>query len=911
MSDPLLVSKVKLPILRHHIVARKEVLRRLREGFQEGHLLSLVCAPAGYGKTTAVRMWIEELDNPVAWVTLQESDSEIRRFLACIVTAMQCLGNHPCDGICEVVESAREIDVQRTVALLADDVRNLVRPLVLVLEDYHLIGNDRVDRFIESILSNEVANLHLVITTREDPDLPVARMRVRNQLTEIRAKDLSFSLDEAGEFFSTVMGVKLSAGEIETLNNRTEGWIAGLQLAALSLKQSRDPATFVEAFRGTHRHVLDYLIDEVLKSQAEEIREFLRRTSILDQMSPSLCEAVTGQRAAGRYLHYLENNNLFLVSLDDERCWYRYHALFGELLKNQLMQVEPELVDDLHERAAGWYEKNGFVQTAIEHAFQMSNYSMACRLIEDHAIPLLYQGEVSKVAGWVDRLPKSLIQSSSMLCVSRAWALVLMLRRPRTEEVMQALRAAQDAQDLPEADKALGNSVAGQIASIQAYILRSPTLAGENPAKLIETSERAQQLLPEKERGIRSVNALNIGYGYLALADLPAAETGFKQALDDGLAGGNLYAAVYGPINLIMIALARGQLTEALQLCETNIGRFNRLLAGKSFPPIGALHILKGSILLEEGHLEEADECLSLGLNLVRWTGEFVTHAKGYAALARLLSARGDRTGVVESVASLEESLPEHAFYAQALRHRLSFRNHGADKNSLEEAQSWVTKAAADLTAQPEIVGIDHVSEIRFQACLSTVHIVARLTTLHPNGFPLEDVHRWLATVERFALSHELFGWLSETKIAGALLCHVERKHERAQSMIQDAIRISASRGYYRIFLDEADLMRPLLESVLPCLQDIELASFGKSLVEAMSARHTSVEKGQPDRHMLRGRELEVLRLLAAGKSYKEIGEQLYLSLNTVQFHVKNIYSKLSINSRSQAVDKAREMNLI
>ncbi|CAG0982204.1 partial serine/threonine-protein kinase PknK, partial [Anaerolineae bacterium] len=520
MSDSLLVTKVSLPIMRRMFVPRKRVLRQLSEGIQDGHLLTLVSAPAGYGKTTIIRMWVEEAGYPVAWVTLEKSDNDLKQFLTYFLIALGQAEDDLGHAALEVVENTQEIDLQRILGLLVNDLYALDQPIILVLEEYQLIENEKIDQVLESLLNQAVANLHLVITTREDPNLPLSRLRIRNQITEIRAMDLSFSLEEAGEFFSNVMRVTLSQEQIEILKNRTEGWVAGLQLAALSLKESDDRSKYVEAFRGTHRHVLDYLIEEVLKSQPEEIRRFLRRTSILDQLSPSLCEAVTGQKTSRDYLRYLENNNLFLVSLDEERTWYRYHTLFAELLRNQLLQTEPEHVDVLHERAADWYEKNGFIQNAIEHAFQISNGSTASKLIEQHAMPMLYQGEVSTVAGWFDRLPESLMQDSPMMGISKAWSLVLMQRQPRRmEEIQQALQATDDALNRINADQALRNLIAGHIASIEAFLMQAPTFAGEKPGKLIETSQRAQRLLPEDEKGIRSVNALNIGYGYAALAD--------------------------------------------------------------------------------------------------------------------------------------------------------------------------------------------------------------------------------------------------------------------------------------------------------------------------------------------------------------------------------------------------------
>lgn len=912
MSDPVLATKVSLPLLRHILVPRAKVLKRLNEGVQDGHLLTLVSAPAGYGKTTTVRMWVEEAGHPVAWVSLENSDNDLRQFLKYLLAALQLSGDDLGQAALEVVENSPELGLQHILGLLINDLHDMDQLIILVLEDYHLIENEKIDQSVELILNQAIANLHLVITTREDPNLPLTRLRVRNQLTEIRAADLSFSLEEAGEFFSNVMGVKLSDKETEILKNRTEGWAAGLQLAALSLKEGRDTAKFVEAFGGTHRHVLDYLIEETLNNQSEELRVFLQRTSILDQLSASLCKAVTGQEESRKYLQHLENNNLFLVSLDGERTWYRYHALFGELLKNQLIQVEPEHVDDLHARAADWYEKNGFIQKAVEHAFQISDGRKVSKLIEEHALPMIYQGEISTVREWFDRLPESLTQPSPMLYICKAWSLVLMQRHgARMEDVEQALHAADNAMNYANADEALRNLVAGHNASIQAFTKGSSGSTPEKPEKLIEISIKAQQLLPEGEKAIRSVNSMIIGNGYLALADISAAETAFKQTFEDGVAGENFYAAIYGPINLILIAMTKGQMKDALQLCETTIARFNQLLAGQRFPPIGALHILKGCILLEENHLVEAEQELMQGLSLIRWTGEFRTHMKGYTALARLRSIQGDRTGMSENLKSLEETRLEAVIYAQALHHRFLERDRDADKTSLEDARLWMKQMGINFDSLPDITGVDPLNEIHLRTSLSAAHILTRLVERNLPSYSLLEVHNYLARQEEFTEAHGLFGWLVEIWLVRALMYHVEGKVEEARSMIESALEASASRGYFRIFLDEGDLLLPLLASASPHLKDKSLSAFVKDLLEAMPGESPKDKVNLAGEDRLSDRELEVLRLLAAGESYKEIGQKLYLSLNTVQFHVKSIYRKLSVNKRAQAIEKAREMDLV
>ncbi|RIK32232.1 MAG: hypothetical protein DCC56_00040 [Anaerolineae bacterium] len=911
MPDLLLATKIRLPLLRHNFVLRKKALRQLNEGLQEGRLLTLVSAPAGYGKTTTLRMWVEEAGCPVAWVILEKSDNDLKQFLVYVLTALGQAVEDLGQAALEAVENAQEIDLQSVLGLLINDLHGLDEPIILVLEEYNLIENETIDGFVEAILNQAVANLHLVIATREDPNLPLTRLRVRNQLTEIRAADLSLSLEEACEFFTDVMGVNLTKQEMEILRDRTEGWAAGLQLAALSLKESGDRAKFVEAFHGTHRHVLDYLIEEVLNSQSEETRAFLRRTSILDKLSPALCEAVTEQKDSAKILHHLETNNLFLVSLDEERTWYRYHALFAELLQNQLLQVEPTLVDVLHERAADWFEANGFIQKAVEQAFQISHDDIAARLIERHTLPLLYQGEVAAVLGWFDRLSEPLTQFSPMMCINKAWALALMERQARAEEVQQALQAADEALDRTNADTSLRNLVAGQAASIQAFLIQTSALASGQPEKLIEMSQKAQRLLPEDEKAIRGVNALNIGYAYMALADLPSAERFANLAFEDGMAGGNLYAALYGPITLITIAKISGRLKDALQLCETNIEQFNRVLAGQNFPPIGALYILKGEILLEENHLAEAETALTQGLSLVRWAGEFEAHLKGYSSLARLRSVQGDEAGLIESLKFLEETRPECVPYAQALCHRLSLSNRSASQANLEEARHWANQATLKFDDLPDITGVDPVSEINFRTYVSAAHVHARLAAHDPQAYPLADIHAYFARQEKFAETNGLFGWLIEMWILRALMYQAEGKADDARRMIQSALEAAAPRGYFRIFLDEGWLLRPLLESTGRLLKNADLAAYVKRLLDAMPDESAKAQAAPRGVDHLSEREIEVLRLLACGQSYKEVGESLFLSLNTVQFHVKSIYRKLSVNKRMQAIEKAQEMKLI
>jgi LuxR family maltose regulon positive regulatory protein len=498
-----------------------------------------------------------------------------------------------------------------------------------------------------------------------------------------------------------------------------------------------------------------------------------------------------------------------------------------------------------------------------------------------------------------------------MLCICKAWALVLLRRGARREEVEQALLAADQALDRVNAGKALRNLVAGHAASIQAFLLRTPALMGKNPDMLISLSQEAQRLLPEEEKAIRSTAALNLAYGYLAKADLEAASLAFKQALEDGLLGGNYFAAIYGPINLVLGARLLGHLKEGLQLCETSIERFNQILAGQYFPPIGALYILKGTLLLEYGRLQEAELALMEGIDLVRWTGESMAPKLGYTALARLRLIQGDRSAMLEAVRTLEETWPEGSLYAQALRQRLSIRQRPDDPDVQKDASTWLAQAGIEFDELALIESVDPINTSRFDVNLNTAHVLAHLARAKPGVYPLESVHTYLERQQDFAASRGFVSWVVEIAIARTLLYQAAGKKGEALESLKLALSAAARTDLFRIFVDECDTLQDLLEELKPRLNDGVLIGYSNRLLDEMGCGSSKAETAEVQEALLTGRELEVLHNLANGLSYEEIGRLLYLSLNTVQFHVKSIYRKLLVNKRVQAIEKAREMKLL
>jgi LuxR family maltose regulon positive regulatory protein len=911
LPTELLASKLYVPPLRSNLVSRPRLMQRISDGLLSKRKLTLISAPAGFGKTTLVIAWLKQIHHPAAWLSLEEADNDLSRFLAYLTAAFQQVDEEIGSGLRSALQSSRLPAIENALTALLNEIALEKDSLILVLDDYHLLSEATILEAMEFILRHQPAQLHLVLTTREDPSLPLARLRAQDQITEIRAWDLRFTQAETDAFLREVMGLELSRQDVVALEDRTEGWVVGLQLAGLSMQRQADLKTFIADFSGSNRHILDYLTDEVLQRQPEGIRNFLLQTSILDRLSGPLCDVLTSRMDGDKQLAHLEAANLFVIPLDEERRWYRYHHLFAELLHNQLTRSQPELIPELHQRASLWYEGEGDIHAAVEHALQASDLPRAAYLIEQHTLPMLYKGEVAKVVGWFDRLPEEALQPAPMLCISKAWALVLMHRGARWGEVEQALLAAEQALDRVGAGEALRDLVAGHTASIQAYLLQKPALVGKEPERLIALSQEAQRLLPVEDKAIRSVNAMNIGHGYQALVDLESASLAFKQTLEDGLAGGNYYAAIYGPINLVLNTLLVGHLKEALQLCEVNIERFNQILAGRYFPPIGALYTLRGTILLETNHLAEAERALVEGLDLIRWTGESTAHRIGYPALARLRAIQGDWPAVMGAVKTLEDTWPEGALYIQALRYRLLIRNRPADPEVQKDAYTWLNQSGIEFDDLAVIDSVDYLSTTYLECYLNAAHVLAHLSRGKLGAYLLEGVHAYLKCQQDFAVSHGFATWVAEIAIARTLLYQVSGKKHEALETLEEALSAAAPTGLFRIFVDEGESLRGLLVELKPRLTDEALIAFASRLSEAWSSVPGKPERGEgyPDR--LSERELEVLRYLAQGLTYEEIGQQLFLSLNTIQFHVKNIYSKLLVNKRGQAIEKAREMKLI
>src|SRR6266567_1736625 len=669
--DPLhslLATKLHVPRLHAPFIRRSRLHKILQEGMERA--LTLVSAPAGFGKTTLVAHWLAESGTPVAWLSLELEDNDPVRFFSYLIAALQRLDPHVGTAVLPLLQAPRPAPLERVMALVINDlIAGAARDFALVLDDYHVIAAEAIHRALIFLLGHLPSHVHLIIATRADPPLLLAGLRARGQLIELRAADLRFVTDEVSAFLREVMELDLEAWAIAALERRTEGWVVGLQLAALSLQGGADVSGFLAAFTGSHRFVLDYLSEEVLSRQPAAVQTFLLHTSILERLSGELCDAVTGQEGSQAMLEALDRANLFVVPLDEERGWYRYHHLFAEVLKSRLQQEEVSLVAELHRRASAWYEQHEMLAEAIQHALAAPDLERATHLIEHHGISFALRGEVHTMLGWLNALPDAVVRRHTRLCLYSAVMLLFTNQveaaETRLHEIEQGLQVT-----VPNDQDRV---IRGQIALIRANLLRS----GGDLARALVLARQALELLPETEDRFRLPALVGVASSYLVSGDVTlAAEqvamatVAFVRASDD------LFALLQSITCLARLQGLQGQLRRA----ASTYGEAVRVLPGQgglqSLLGSPAYYFGLGDLLREWNELDAAERHLVDGMDLVQGTlpvfADEVT--LGYIALARLQQARGEYSRALATLdafmdlASLRHFVPQMLARGKAVR---------------------------------------------------------------------------------------------------------------------------------------------------------------------------------------------------------------------------------------------------
>jgi ATP/maltotriose-dependent transcriptional regulator MalT len=902
-SDTLVFTKLRPSQARPKLVARPHLTEKLER--EPARKLTLISAPAGFGKTTLLVEWLRERaadEGSVAWLSLDEGDNDPTRFLSYLVAALQAIEEGLGEGVLSALRSPEPARIEAITAALINELAALPQELTLILDDYHLIDSEPVHGVISFLLEHLPQGVHLIISSRVDPPLPLARLRVRDQMVEIDAAELSFTSEEAVSFLNGVMGLSLSDEDVGALEKRTEGWIVGLQLAALSMRDRQDVSAFVKAFSGNHRDVLDYLAEEVLERQPGHVREFLLQTSILDHLSGGLCDALIGRSDGQAILERLERENLFVIALDEERRWYRYHHLFADFLRSRLEREGPGRIIELHCRTAEWYEQNGWISDAVGHALAAEDHERAADLVERVIGETWFRGEVMTLLGWLEVLPERAKRRRPRLLLEHATALMWVGRLEGVESLVREAELIVDAaaegsgEGTPSSAENLHRRyLLGFAAATRAW---HANLLGD-PQSGVRFARRALTLLPDDPRP-RSFAAFSLAAAYSFAGNFEAASAAFAETAELGLAAGHDYLTLEAMGYHAELQIARGRLREADDILRRALG-FAAERGDVSFAATGEMYVAMGELLYEWDDLDSAEDRLTEGVQLAERTGRIGSLKDGYVFLSRLKQAQGDSDGALETAREAE---------------RLA-RSAGVGQFTVEAA-AWKSRLylaqgelAAAVTAWEQVsVGDDAPAFVR------EIAQIARARLLAARG-EHDEALRLLADLREAAQAAGRTGREIEILKLEALALQTKGKKERGVRTLAQALALAEPEGYVRTFVDEGQEMAALLSEVLETQQRGHLAPdvpayYLRKLSAALerdASRTATSRAGLPE--PLSERELEVLALVAAGKTNQEIAGDLFVALSTVKTHVNNIYGKLETRNRTQALARAKELGLL
>jgi LuxR family transcriptional regulator, maltose regulon positive regulatory protein len=946
MTYPILSTKLYAPSIRHHLVERSRLIERLENGIQQGCRMTLVSAPAGFGKTTLVSEWLrKDPDSPVAWISLDETDNELTRFLLYLVTALQRIDPAFGAAIQPAILSSNRPPLHELVTLLINDIARSEKKLILVLDDYHQVSSPEVHQVMQLLLERQPENLHIFILTREDPPFPLPRMRVRGQISDVRERDLRFSSTEAETFFSTCMGLELPADTIAVLEARTEGWVAGLQLAALAIQEYPDEQhiqRFLETFAGTDRHVVDYLVEEVFTRQPTEVQDFLLRASILERFCAPLCAALcdpqdapqdSGNQVASSavFLQKIERANLFLIPLDNQRVWYRFHHLFAELLRHLLFTRQRSQVAELHRQASLWFETNSFLQEAFSHALQTQDWDFAAGFVERHAMDLITLSQVSILHDWCKAFPETVIQSRAGLCIFLAWSLMLTFRADLRETITTRLHQAEQAlenHNLPTQARLgpggltepLKDWVVGHSCAIRSQLLLAAIHDPIDPQALIDLSLKSLDLLPEAEKPIRATSSINLAHAYLMLSDVPKAEKAFSNALQLAWDSGNFFTAVTVFFYQARIAYLQGRLHRADEICQEGLAQLLPKFEhpDQDFPAIRSLYVMQGLVQLEWNHLDSAEQLLSRGANRTGWAPwvELI----GYTALVRLWEIRQDTAKVMDILERMKKIGLQHTLCAEALWMQYQAWHFPEDQAIQTATRTWSDAHFQDPGPNQVVMGIGP-----YQVDAEYIIYRAWLYVQIALGRPQAALD-YLAPVLKSAQEHELAHRIIELSMIEALALAASGNLEPALERLRAVFSLAEPEGYFRMFDRAACLDELLVKAAQTGNQKafIErlLTAFGR-FPDRMthrdgdkpgawtSSKASPLLANQVLSEPLSEREVEVLGLIAEGYANNDIARQLFIALSTVKRHINNIYGKLGVKNRTQAVQTARKIGLL
>lgn len=944
MALPILQTKLFIPRPRSTLVPRTALLARLRT--DDIPPLTLISAPVGFGKTTLVCEWLHELRitnyelresargeptsvhlnaksaNPaVAWLSLDDEDNDLARFLAYLIAALQSCQARLGMAALDLLTAPQAPQTTAILTLLLNELSRLETPILLVLDDYHVITSAPIHAALTFLLDHLPPTLRLIIATRTDPPLPLARWRVRRQLAEMRVADLRFSAAETAAFLQQSMGLQLSEQTIATLMQRTEGWVAALQLVALSMRGRADLPNFILAFSGSNRYIVDYLAEEVWQRLPNATQNFLMQSALLERFCADLCGAVTGQPDAQSRLADLEQANLFLIALDDERKWYRYHHLFRDLLLQRLRtQADVATIQEMHQRAAHWYRMQGLIDEAIRHYLAAAAVDQAAELIEEIGFERIGQGHLFRLRSWLDLLPLETVRAYPRLTLWRAWTLNLTGQPAALAQWLQETELS--VQGMPAA---LAQDLQAQLTTLRAYQLRRQ---GKLDLAITQLKQVLNQCAPENYL-TRSTATLNLGFNYWLTGQLTLADQALQMAQSDANVIQAIHIVLMAKSIQANVAVAQGRLRQAVQLCEATIQAGLAHTGGQPFASAGYAYAVLGNIWYEQNQWEKAETALQQALELGELVLDGTIVRRAIFGLAPLNQLRGDKVAsqaLWQRAFAADDTVEEPHVLLQQVRTWLIQTSLLHDQAALTQAGQWAATYNHPETNQPSCPAV--CAQILF-AWIDLLQgqptrTITRLSPLLESTAAAGQTQYQLDILALQALAHAAVGDLTT-----------------AYTQLYQLLTRAAPEGYIRLFVDRGEPMRRLIHDArsqngrlapvtidAPALVgylDQLLTAFDRSPMRSTDEPATSVQKATSQApesenprakiltlvEPLSDREREILRLVAAGLSNSEIADKLIVTVGTVKKHLNNIYGKLGVGTRTQAIARGRELALL
>ncbi len=922
MTRPILPTKLFIPQSPGEAVTRQRLFDRLDAGLKG--VLTLVSAPAGYGKSTLLADWAKQTKIPVAWLSLDSNDHDPQRFWSHFIAALEThsfLKGVKIRELLSAEPSLLPLEIDEFLDELIKEIVDIPENFVLILDDFHEISGSNISDevlYLCENLSASLTNFHLILSTRSDPPWPLARLRVSNQVIELRAKDLRFTAEETAQLFNKVMALGLTPNEISMLKERAEGWAAGLQMAAISLRGRKDKQKFITSFSGSHRFVMDYLLEEVLDRQPENLQDFLLKTSILERLNGDLCDFIMSESKTSNQqikeisqsvLTNLEKNNLFLVALDDRRYWFRYHHLFSDLLQNRLNAKNPEIIPELHRRASIWFSKRGYLEECVEHALNTNDLESAAQQIEANVLDLIQHGNVIVVRKWIRSLPNEIIRPSPILCLAQAWAYTNYATIEIAEELLAQAEATilDDSSQQDGLDQEMLRVLSSQISILRVVIAR---VRGDPPQQQRELAlDALDQLGPSDNIEAQANLTYRIGLCYLDLGNLEQANQILLKAVKLGHSSENHYVVHAANYVRMVIAKLKGNLFEIAAICQSNLNKVSKNDQQKNLAGIDL--IMLGRVHYEWNHLDQARHNLSTGLALVEHVGITELLIKGQYSEACLKIAFGETPSIPDLIGITERSHPRLTAYAAALQVRIGLllASKFVDSNLANFCYQWAE-------TQQLTIRDPFSYDWEIQEKLVYARVLCHHLQTHSGTEIEEKLEAFLNFYSKQRFKLEELSWdgtLIEGDIVIALILQTLGRYQDALISLERALRLAESHKFIRIFIDEGQPMRGLLQQAstkricMPYTQKL-LSAFDRSEELPQSEMDLrSTDLVEP----LSEREFEVLRLLNTHLSVPAIAAEIHLAPTTVRSHVQNIYHKLNTHSRIETLKRAKELGLL